>query len=166
MNNPNIVIIYPLNTNNGRYSAFKIKYVDFGIFDIFHDFSEYFVVNFWSIVVSGYVTNDFYQFGNLNCWKYSIFSPITPKNVKKTQFFNTETSKWNLTLFRPPPPSKIFHYQTALSPSFHLRCSKCNLEEELFCYSLFSVGGAKAWISSKNVKYDTHFPIFTIFHVY
>ena len=75
--------------------------------------------------------------------------------MKKPKILGIETSKRNLTLFRPPHPPCSFHFLKAFFIPFRLNYVSTFKADAYFCYSPFSVGGQKCQFFKKIVKYDS-----------
>ena len=65
------------------------------------------------------------------------------KIAKKFIFFDTKTSKRNLTHFRPPLLPKFFQIFEANFISFHYRYRKSTCLMDYFCEQLLTAGGQK-----------------------
>ena len=99
------------------------------------------------------------EFFGKNLQKYEILSPKTPKIMKKPKISGTETSKRNLTLFRPPCPPHFFQILKANFMGFRVNYV-LNLHcDAYFFYWHFCVGCQKRQFFRKIMKYDPY-PIF------
>ena len=121
---------------------------------IFHEFSRFFFWFLGLMVVSTIIRfeqNLYFQ----NFWqKKWFYRGPNEKILKKSIFFHPETSKWNLTHFRPLPLPKIFQILVANFISFHLRYSTWTCLNAYFCYQLLNAGGQKLIFWKFFLKYD------------
>ena len=79
--------------------------------------------------------------------------------MKKPKISGTETSKQNLTLFRPPPP-QIFSFSRSKFHKLSFKLIKNKFARYLFFYGALCVGGPKCIFHHKIMKYDSPGEIF------
>ena len=71
--------------------------------------------------------------------KIRIFEPQNPKNHEEHKISGTETSKRNLTLFRPPPSTYFFQVSKRFFIIFRLSYVSTCKADAYFCYESFTI---------------------------